>query len=240
MSTVQYNWKDFKDYYIERLAIEHLRIDQLARANAELIAYEPIERSKIFPHPPVVYKIVYKINSIIGIDENKSPKYGGEHELKLRLPTNFPEQPAECTMVSEVWHPNIRFYGAFKGAICTNHKGFGSLFYLDELIIRIGEFIQYKRYLAEDRPPYPEDRKVARWVKSFGEPQGIINKEKGIFTDDRIWKAWEEVTETEVDQIIVEEKTSENPPDEDHKEDDQNNQDEKNEDDDDISIVELD
>jgi|GEM_PF-1243411 len=199
-----------KDPFIFRKILEHERIHKLVQANRDVISYEVTQNSKIYPHPPTVYHITYSLESFIGIeDDETTPIRGKVHEMRLALPTNFPEQTVECKMLTPVWHPNFRFFGPFKGDICTNHKGFGGLYELDEFLIRIGEFLQYKRYLAEDRKPWPEDPKVARWVRDTAEAEDIVNKDEGIFTDDYVWNyAFNEAdVEEEDDDIVVIEKT---------------------------------
>lgn len=191
--------KNIKDDYLIRKIDEHYRIERLVRANSGKLGYEVKAFDKVYPHPPIVYHIRYFIDSFIGIDEKQMPLKGQVHELRIRIPNIFPEQTVETKMLSTVWHPNIRFSGAFAGDICTNHKGFGSLYNLDELIIRIGEYLQFRRYLAEDRKPYPEDQTVAKWVREFAEPNGIIHKDKGIFTDNYAWNYVLDVDATAVE-----------------------------------------
>jgi hypothetical protein len=55
---------------------------------------------------------------------------------------------------------------------------------LNEVVISLGEMVQYKRYHAEWTPPYPLDREVAKWVLEYAEPKGILNKNKPI--DERL------------------------------------------------------
>lgn len=195
-----------KDPYVFRLADEHLKVYRLISVNNHLLDGEIETFSKIYPHPPVAYRIKYKVNSITHLNDNGKPVFGKDHHLLVKLPINFPQQPAECKMLTDIWHPNIRSEGNFKGSICTNHEGFGSLFFVDELIIRIGEFLQYKRYLAENRPPWPEDGKVARWVKEVAEPEGIVDKQKEIFTDEQDWNRWTEEFLEDFGGIVIEEK----------------------------------
>lgn len=211
MLFTSYNFKEIKDPYMYRLATEHVRLFRLCQANPEMLNIEGMEFSKKFPHPPVLYEVIYKVDSYTGITDQKKPVKGKEHKMHLRVPTNFPEQPAECKMLTDTWHPNIKSSGPFKGSICTNHKGFGTLFNLDELVIRIGEFLQYKKYLAENVEPYPEDQTVARWVREVAEPKKWVNRSKGINVDNRPWIYIDEEMlvedEPEDDAILFKEKS---------------------------------
>jgi hypothetical protein len=87
-------------------------------------------------------------------------------------------------MQTELWHPNIKSEGRYKGRICGNTKGFGLGFDLFLLVIRIGEILQFKQYHAENTPPFPEDIKAARWLLEFGEPSGLVNKYQDICIDN--------------------------------------------------------
>lgn len=204
---IDYDFDSIASDELYRLCDEHLRLQSLADSNPDLMQYTPGARHKLAPHPPVEYEIRYTLRSIVGTAEDRTPVYGDEHKLKILLPREYPLGPAECRMTSDTWHPNIKSDGDFKGNICTNHGGFGTLYYLDELVVRIGEFLQYKRYLAEDKKPFPEDQKVARWVRDFAEPNGIVDKDQARAIDDRPWKWLPPDLNDNPDEIIIEEIT---------------------------------
>ena len=70
------------------------------------------------------------------------------------------------------WHPNIRYFGAFAGKVCINMADT----YTDLLwgVERVASYLRYDTYHAIMEPPYPEDLKVAAWVRHQGEPNGWI------------------------------------------------------------------
>ena len=86
-------------------------------------------------------------------------------------------------MKSDLWHPNIKWDGKFKGRICGNTKEYGKGYDLVQLVYRIGEILQYKNYHAENTPPFPEDSMVAKWVKEYAEPNKIVDKWSETYTD---------------------------------------------------------
>jgi len=175
-----YNLKSFKNPRDRRLANEHLSLHELC-TKTDRITYEVISMRK---HPPEEYLITYKLKSIVGIDEQKNPIYGYEHQLEVSFPADYPASTvAKCYMRTPVWHPNIKHDGRFKGRVCVNAKEFGKLFFLDDLVIRVGQILQYQNYHAKNEQPFPEDEKVAQWVRDFAEPQDIVNKDKQIFVD---------------------------------------------------------
>ncbi len=217
--TVTYDFEAIQDDELYRLADEHQKLIALAEANSSLVQIEVRDQHKLKPHPPTAYEITYTLRSIVGVDESEQPKYGNEHKLFIRLPKEYPLGPADCKMITDTWHPNIKSDGDFKGTICTNHKGFGSLFYLDELVVRIGEFLQYKRYLAEDVKPYPEDQKVARWVRNFAEPAGLVNRREGKAIDEQIWAYVPPGIMDEEEDILFFDREEDSSSEEDHRDD---------------------
>lgn len=134
---------------------------------------------------PTVYHVTYKLRTITGIDEEYQPIYGDKHTMELTIPVRYPLVPASIFMRTDVWHPNIQSVGRFKGKICGNVNSYGVDYSLRQLVLRVGEILQYKNYLADFVPPYPEDPKVAEWVKTYGEPRNIVNRKEGIFTDNQ-------------------------------------------------------
>lgn len=174
--------KTYKDPLLQRLALDHEKMIALSK-QTDLISFELVK-----PHrslPPEHYKISYKVKSITSINQDQSPNYGSEHVAEIKLPASYPAVPPICYMKTEAWHPNIRSGGSYKGRICINNKAIGFWQTLDMLVIQIGEMLQYKNYHALHVAPFPEDPVVAKWVREYAEPQGILNSNKSIYVDDR-------------------------------------------------------
>lgn len=133
---------------------------------------------------PSVYHVHYHLKSIVGIDAGRNPIYGNHHILELSIPNRYPIEPFGIRMVTDLWHPNIKWDGKFKGRVCANAREFGRTYMLYQLVLRVGEILQYKNYLAEFVEPFPEDAMVAEWVREFAEPRDIVNRKKNIFVDD--------------------------------------------------------
>jgi len=134
-------------------------------------------------YPPLGYIINYEIKSIVGIDSNQIPIIGDFHQMEIDIPENYPIGKPRLTMKTEIWHPNIKSHGHFRGKICSNPDALGFHSTLAQLILKVGETLQYKNYFVENRPPYPEDQLVAEWVVNFAEPNNIVNQSKGIYID---------------------------------------------------------
>ena len=129
---------------------------------------------------PVAYQIVFRIKSITGVEEPDSqglqrPVYGDCHILNINLPNNYPAADGgmpEFKFVTDVWHPNVRFFGDFKGRVCLNLNERGTSVYLCEHIACIADYLRYTDYHAHNKRPYPEDQTVSKWALEQAEPQG--------------------------------------------------------------------
>lgn len=155
----------------------------LAAMQSNVIRWEVMETVSPLKIP-VVYHIHYHFKTIVGVDETLNPVYGNHHILELSIPTQYPLVPCKLYMQSDIWHPNIKSEGRYKGRVCGNVDGFGISYDLYLLVLRVGEILQYKNYHIDDVWPYPEDKDVAAWVRDFAEPHGIVDKSKGIVVDD--------------------------------------------------------
>ena len=133
---------------------------------------------------PVRYRIHFHIKSIVAIDANQNPIYGNHHIAELELPPHYPMETCKAFMITDIWHPNIVSKGKEKGRICTQSDKFGTLYELPQLVLRIGEILQYRNYLAELVEPYPFDLEVAKWVREYAEPNDIVNLKKLIAVDE--------------------------------------------------------
>lgn len=183
MVNVSYNFKDpifEKNFLYRRLAKEHLLLLEIESDKIKIEVTDVRGPLKI----PDTYNIHYYFKSIIGINDDQSPIYGNHHIVELHLPLKYPMESPRIYMKSEVWHPNIKWEGKFKGRICGNTKEYGKGYDLTQLVFRIAEILQYKNYHAENTPPFPEDSLVAKWIKDYAEPNNIVNKWKEIYTDD--------------------------------------------------------
>ncbi len=167
----------FKKHFVyKRLANEHIDLLELDRDNIEIEVLASVSPLKI----PAKYKVTYHLTTITGISEDQTPIFGNSHALEITLPRRYPLESAKIYMKTPVWHPNIQYHGKFKGRICGNTQNFGKGYGLRQLVLRIEEILQYKNYHAEHTHPFPEDAKVAEWIRDFAEPNGIVSKEGGL------------------------------------------------------------
>ncbi len=166
-----------------RLLVEWQGLDDLcARRKAQSadplrpsISY--IIRRKNFLGLPTEYEIWYRCKSIVGVKEGSMPRqpiFGTLHKMSIVLPSAYPGADGNPIFKfrSDVWHPNIRYSGSFKGRVCLTIKEMGVLASLSTLVLRVEQYLKYQLYHAKNTYPYPEDQNVAEWVREEAEPNG--------------------------------------------------------------------
>ena len=126
---------------------------------------------------PTEYEIWYRCKSIVGVKKTRVPRepiFGYLHKMTITLPNNYPAADGNpiFTFKTNIWHPNIRYFGAFAGRVCINMTDT----YTDLLwgVNRVASYLRYDTYHATMEPPFPEDLKVAEWVIRQGEPHHWI------------------------------------------------------------------
>lgn len=169
-----------KNPFYKRLAKDHLSLFDI---ESDVVEWEVVNTRGALKIP-CEYHFHFNVKSIVGLNPDNSPVFGNHHIAKVTFPPKYPIEAPELYMQTDLWHPNIKSEGRYKGRICGNTKGFGLGFDLFLLVIRIGEILQFKQYHAENTPPFPEDIKAARWLLEFGEPSGLVNKYQDICIDN--------------------------------------------------------
>lgn len=126
---------------------------------------------------PTEYEIWYRVKSIIGVEGTSTPRkpiFGNLHKMSIVLPNNYPSADGNpiFTFRTDVWHPNIRYSGTFKGHVCLTIKEMGVMASIKDLVLRVERYLKYQLYHAQNTYPYPEDQNVAEWVREEAEPNG--------------------------------------------------------------------
>lgn len=147
---------------------------------------------------PVVYQVDYHLRSICGVEHveqlneqgvENPPIFATGYQMMIELPTGYPgvDAPPQFRFLTadtsgesipHPWHPNIRYFGDFAGKVCINMADtYADLCWGVE---RVASYLRYDVYHAIMELPYPEDLKVAAWVRHQGEPKGWIFFEQQI------------------------------------------------------------
>jgi ubiquitin-protein ligase len=105
-------------------------------------------------NPPEAYEIRYHLKGLELDPASRRPRVRDEHVAHIYLQDTYPRQKPKCVMETPSFHPNIGSY------ICIDdYWAAGST--LAQIIIMIGEMIQYQSY----NPKSPLDPVAARWAK---------------------------------------------------------------------------
>ena len=165
-----------------RLFKEWERIDRRYE-NDQQVKY--IIRNRNGMKLPVTYDIIFNIKSIVGVEQAneaglQKPIFGKQHVMRITLPNNYPGADGlpDFTFTTDVWHPNIQYFGDFKGHVCLNQADSGVRTRLIDYIDRVINYLTYEDYHAVNEYPYPQDKTVAEWVLEQGEPQNWLHFEQ--------------------------------------------------------------
>lgn len=166
-------WKEWKE--LDTLCAKR----KASSANPRRPSISYIIRRKNVLGLPTEYEIWYRVKSIVGVKGETIPRepiFGYLHKMRIVLPNNYPSADGNpiFTFCTDIWHPNIRYSGSFKGHVCLTIKEMGVLASLKDLVLRVEQYLKYQLYHAQNTYPYPEDQNVAEWVREEGEPNGWV------------------------------------------------------------------
>ena len=168
------------DSRISRLRIEQEKLINLAKRSGGLIEIEEVDAQPGWP--PEKYIVTFRCRGIEGIDSSGAPRITERHQVSLYLSRDFPRQEPYLKWMTPIWHPNIEHQEPHH--VCTNFvQSWYSSKSLDDLVVELGEMVQYKRYHAVWADPWPLDKDAAEWVRDYAEPKGIVGPDQPL--DDR-------------------------------------------------------
>ncbi len=113
------------------------------------VRVEPLEGT-----PPTRYQVSYYLKGLKWDKRSKRPIESNHHRVEIYLQKNYPREKPQCTIKSEIFHPN---FGSSKICI-ADHWAAGES--LADIIIQIGQMIQYQNY----NPKSPLNQDAARWT----------------------------------------------------------------------------
>lgn len=137
--------------------------------NSPYISIEPLEGD-----PPERYLVKYRLKGYVlnKLDDNV-PKLSNYHEVEIYLPTTYPRMKPKCKANNNIFHPN------FRTEVCVgDYWGAGET--LSDIIIQIGDMIQYKKYNVNS----PLNAKAAIWTRENEKSFPLDNKSLYKKSDD--------------------------------------------------------
>ena len=103
--------------------------------------------------PPEKYHVTYFVNGIYLLADGRIETLG-RHEIEITLHADYPRYKPICKILTPIWHPNFR-----DGQICIGDI-WGAGESLSDIIINIGDMIQYKSWNAYS----PLSADAAQWA----------------------------------------------------------------------------
>ena len=104
--------------------------------------------------PPEKYLIRYTCRGVEGVNSAQQPIFREQHDVTIYLHAEYPLKQPQLKWMTPIFHPNIHI----TGAVCIG--AWWPAKTLDELLLTLGEMIQYKNYEPRD----PMNSKAAAWA----------------------------------------------------------------------------
>lgn len=107
--------------------------------------------------PPEEYRVIYRVPGVSLADGADQPQVVGEHRIRIKLTASYPREKPYFTTETNVFHPN---FGQHAGdEICVGDDWTPAQ-PLSDLIIKIGEMLQYRQYNVRS----PLNAVAGRWA----------------------------------------------------------------------------
>jgi len=134
---------------LRRLASDYENL-KLEFSRHPYIHIEPLEGD-----PPERYLVTYKIKGYKMDEKTGVPMLSNFHQVELYLHAGYPREKPRCQIKTPIFHPNFRFQ------VCIgDYWGAGER--LTDIIIQIGDMIQYKNY----NPKSPLNMEASHWARA--------------------------------------------------------------------------
>lgn len=155
---------------------------RLSRLNEESDYVRVKELDALEGSAPDRYHVIFLCRGIVGVDSAQAPVYGDRHEVEIYCDLEFPSKPPRLRWLTPSWHPNIDHK---TGGVCINEPEWLGGMRIDDLCRMMFEMVQYKNYHVIHAPPYALDQTVAKWVRDYALPNGIVDKDRGVYVDNK-------------------------------------------------------
>ena len=120
----------------------------------ELSGHRYIKVEPVGGNPPEKYLVTYRVKGLRWDENQNRPTETDFHQVEIYLVKSYPREKPKCEMKTDIFHPNI------KGQVCISDYWTAGENLVD-VIIQIGEMIQYQSY----NPKSPLDARAARWSR---------------------------------------------------------------------------
>ena len=138
---------------------------RLRRLHADMAAMQELARGSDFitstsqGNPPDRYLVTYTCRGLIWNPAAAQPEIAEHHEAEFYLHRDYPRRPPQITWRTLIFHPNILSVSE-GGGVCIG--GWTPSESLADLVLRVGEMIQFRSY----NPGDVLNREAAAWVEA--------------------------------------------------------------------------
>jgi ubiquitin-protein ligase len=136
---------------IRRLVADY---EKLMRLNSQSGLVEIVP----YGNPPQQYIVTYHVTGIMWPFGTPAPQKIECHQLEVYLHADYPRRPPRLRWLTEIFHPNI-LSASQNGGVCIGNWTPSES--LADLVVRIGEMVQYKEYNVDD----VLDERAADWAR---------------------------------------------------------------------------
>lgn len=105
--------------------------------------------------PPEKYLVVYTCKGLVRTPAGHITE-SSLHAMEIVFGWDFPGKPPTFIWLTPIWHPNFD-----PPYICTQGRPFAVGLMLDQIVLTVGEMIQYRNYNVND----PLNREAAEWAR---------------------------------------------------------------------------
>ncbi len=91
--------------------------------------------------------VEYRCRGLVWLPGHPAPSVLNLHQMALTLHADYPRRPPRVAWLTEIFHPNILGRSA-NGGVCVGPWTPAET--LDQLVLRIGEMVQYKSFNTAD------------------------------------------------------------------------------------------
>jgi len=123
-----------------RIDNDYKRLVEINKKSS-LIYVEPLSEDRTY------YRVTYRCKGLMKSFPSGQIIETNYHSMEIYLHREYPRRPPRLIWLTDIFHPNILSH-LENGGVCIGK--WTPMEKLDELVIRIGEMIQYKSYNVND------------------------------------------------------------------------------------------
>jgi ubiquitin-protein ligase len=153
---------------------------RLRRLHADLAAMLELLRVSDFVtfeqqgNPPERYRVTFTCNGLLWLPDAGAPAVSAHHQGEFYLHRDYPRRPPQIVWRSPIFHPNI-LPAREGGAVCIG--GWTPSESLADLVVRVGEMIQFRSYNPDD----VLNREAAVWAAAHADELPVDDRPLAVY-----------------------------------------------------------